>query len=140
MKSRLAKLYWVIGVPAGILLGIVIFLALFIRSGIGGTDHEPMPFEREQWLHGTNENKMYFPRLAMGDDLLEKKTLYGMSEKQVRVMLGKPTESDIRWGEGRRFRLLYWLGPERGMSVDSEWLGIVFDRNGKVSKYELVRD
>jgi hypothetical protein len=41
----------------------------------------------------------------------------------------------------RDYQFVYWLGPERGfMSIDSEWLAIRFDRNGKVMEARIVRD
>ena len=37
--------------------------------------------------------------------------------------------------------MVYWLGDERGyMSIDSEWLVVRLDGEGKVAEYRIVRD
>lgn len=98
-------------------------------------------FEREAWLHGTNPNKMYFPRLSMADNLINTGKLDGLTMQQVLDLLGKPNMKDVQWTKEDYFDLLYMLGPERGfISVDSEWLGISFSDHGKVKSYKLIRD
>ena len=141
MKKPIARILWAVGVLAGIAIVTFVSLVIYVWLSIGGSGHEQRPFEKEKWLHGTNETQLDFPRLGMADDLIEKKTLYGMEKKEVLAILGEPAKKDIQWSENDHFGLLYWLGPERGfMSVDSEWLGIIFDKTGKVSQYKLVRD
>jgi len=139
MKKPIAKILWAGAMLAGI--AGVAALVFHVWTGHGGNAHEQRPFEKEEWLHGTSENQLHFPRLEMADDLIARNTLYGMGKKKVLSMLGEPDKKDVQWSETEHFGLLYWLGPERGfMSADSEWLGIVFDKRGKVSHYRLVRD
>jgi hypothetical protein len=139
MKKPAAKILRAGAMLAGI--AGVASLVFYFWLGFGSNAYEKLPFEKEEWLHGTSKNQQNFPRLEMADDLMAKKTLYGMGKKEILAMLGEPDQKDVQWGEKDQFGLLYWLGPERGlMSVDSEWLGITFDKKGKVSQYKLVRD
>ncbi len=141
MKRPTIRILWAAGALAGIAIVGFASLAIFVWLSIGDNKYEQRPFEKEEWLHGTNAAQLHFPRLGMSDDLIEKRTLQGMEKKEVLAMLGEPAKKDIQWSKNDRFDLLYWLGPERGfMSVDSEWLGIIFDKTGKVSQYKLVRD
>lgn len=63
--------------------------------------------------------------------------LDGESRAAVLGQLGPPHD-------GPYFRdhdLVYYLGDERGlMGIDSEWLVIDFDRDGKVASYAVVSD
>ena len=71
-------------------------------------------------------------------DFLNDYELVGMSKKEVIELLGK---SDNGAGYfNLENRLVYYLGPERGLiSIDSEWLVIDF-RDGLVSEYFLTTD
>jgi hypothetical protein len=73
-------------------------------------------------------------RLHMVDDLLGRVRFEGMSRQQVEALLGKPDMGDTT-------SLTYRLGNERGgFAVDSEWLTLTLDANGKVRKVEVWRD
>lgn len=138
IKTLITRLLWVVGTLAGIAIAGTALLVVYLWLHTGD---KQLPFDKKEWIYGTNGNQMHFPRLEMADDLIAKKTLYRMDKKDVVLMLGEATKMDIQWGEKEHFDLLYWLGPERGfMSVDSEWLGIAFDNKGKVLEYKLVRD
>jgi hypothetical protein len=76
-------------------------------------------------------------RTEMIDSLLDSKQLNGLSRAQVLTMLGSSTDTDRYSG----WDLVYWLGPERDIfSIDSEWLVIDFGPDGRVSKYDILRD
>ncbi|MBD1864951.1 MULTISPECIES: hypothetical protein [Trichocoleus] len=73
----------------------------------------------------------------MVDDLLKRHTLAGKSRSEVIALLGQPGTTDYF----QDYDLVYWLGPERGlMSIDSEWLIIRLDAQGRVSEHQLVTD
>lgn len=76
-------------------------------------------------------------RLEMADRLLAQDILTGMTRAQVIAMLGEPSQE----GYFREWDMVYWLGPERGfMSVDSEWLVLNLDGNGRVVECRIVND
>jgi len=119
---------------------LILGIALLLYIAEGGLQPE-LPFDRAEWMNGTDENQMYFPRLRMADDLIDNNTLDGKTRDEVLSMLGEPMMTDVTWSPRDHFGLLYHLGPERGwVSVDSEWLGIKFDTNGTVSECKIVRD
>jgi hypothetical protein len=76
-------------------------------------------------------------RLAMADRLLANGLLIGMSRAEVVGQLGEPppTAYFSDWD------LVYWLGPERGyMGIDSEWLVLRLDSDGRVAEQRIVTD
>lgn len=86
------------------------------------------------------EDFMWPNKLKMVDSLLESKILDGLNRKEVIKLLGPPT-SDTSPEHKKQDEIYYYLGPERGfIRIDSEWLSISFDENGKVKKYWLWRD
>lgn len=141
MKTLIARTLRVLAWLAGAAVWAIASLSFIFWTHKGDGGYERSPFEREAWLHGTHEAQGEFPRLGMADDLIAKETLRGMRKDAVLALLGEPEGRDVLWSEEDRFDLLYRLGPERGyFSVDSEWLGITFDKSGKVARYKLVRD
>lgn len=78
-------------------------------------------FSREKWLQDP-EN-----RTRIVDDLLANHELVGMTEEEILALLGDCDNESGYFQQAQR--LVYWLGPERGlMSIDSEWL--ILDFNG----------
>ncbi|MCT6914678.1 MULTISPECIES: hypothetical protein [Bacillus] len=89
-------------------------------------------FNQNRWLHAEEK------RVHMVDDLMQKYKLTGKSNEEITKLLGAPTET--RNGE-EGITTSYYLGNERGfISIDSEQLVLQFDRNGRVMKYEILRD
>jgi len=77
------------------------------------------------------------PRGCMVDDLLARYKFVGITRAAVVRLLGEPQPTAYF----REFDLVYWLGPERGMlSIDSEWLVMKLDRDGRVVEVKLVTD
>jgi hypothetical protein len=73
----------------------------------------------------------------MAEDLLRRGLLLGLSRDSVEGLLG-PVNSTEHF---RDWDFVYWLGPERSwISIDSEWLIIRLDANGRVAKAELTTD
>lgn len=92
-------------------------------------------FNSEEWKRA--ENAEGYPRLAMVDSLIQSGQLDDKAEDEVLTLLGPPTDTKYfsDWDA------VYWLGPERGfLCLDSEWLVLRFDAEGRVSEYQLVRD
>jgi hypothetical protein len=52
-------------------------------------------------------------------------------------MLGEPPPTSYF----RQWDMVYWLGMERGfVSIDSEWLVIRLDQDGRVAESRIVTD
>jgi hypothetical protein len=77
-------------------------------------------------------------RSAMADRLIVRGTLLGKTRAEVLELLGEPTEE--RRSPGARERdLVYELGPERRfISIDSEFLLIHLDQDGRVVECTIV--
>lgn len=105
-----------------IALAVVIALAAACVLGVFLL-WEQNQFTREKWLAEPEH------RTRIVDDLLEEHALVGMTEAQILELLGgHDNESGYFQQDGR---MVYWLGPERGlMSIDSEWL--ILDFSGDV--------
>jgi hypothetical protein len=92
-------------------------------------------FNSEEWKQA--EKAEDYPRLAMVDSLIQSGQLDRKAQDEVLALLGPPTNTSYfsDWDA------VYWLGPERGfLRLDSEWLVLRFDAEGRVSDYQLVRD
>ena len=76
-------------------------------------------------------------RIRMVDDLLTRHQLQGMTHEKIVELLGNPEDTPYF----RDWDLVYWLGPERSFfSIDSEWLVIRLDPQGRVAEYRVVTD
>jgi hypothetical protein len=94
-------------------------------------------FEPAEWRRNARRDTMWPTRLTMVDDLLTRHSLRGMSRDSVERLLG-PRDSTAYF---RDWDLVYWLGPERGsIRIDSEWLVLKLDADGRVSDCRIVRD
>src|SRR5215212_8180343 len=116
--------------------GIIAASALTAASAVGwflapaGT-----PFDRAAWPD--ERQVQHGVRLKMADRIVATKMLTGKTRAQVVEMLGEPPPT----GYFKSWDLVYYLGPERGfMGIDSEWLVVKLDGQGRVSDYRTVRD
>lgn len=92
-------------------------------------------FDSEEWKKA--EKAEGYPRIAMVDSLIQSGQLDKKAQDEVLTLLGPPTDTNYfsDWDA------VYWLGPERGFfRLDSEWLVLRFDAEGRVSEYQLVCD
>lgn len=90
-------------------------------------------FDKAVWSDRSQEAA----RLAMADRIVARRLLDGKSRAEVTAMLGDQKEP----GFFTDWDLVYWLGTERGfVGIDSEWLVVRFDANGRVAEYQIVRD
>lgn len=116
----------------------VIVLAVGAISLWLAFEHGYLPsssFSSEEWKQ--TEQAEGNPRLAMVDSLILSGQLDQKTQEEVLTLLGPPTDTSYfsDWDA------VYWLGPERGfLRLDSEWLVLRFDAEGRVSDYQLVRD
>ncbi|MEP6265634.1 MAG: hypothetical protein ABJ057_12820 [Erythrobacter sp.] len=92
-------------------------------------------FDAGQWKQAEADNDN--PRVAMVDSLIASGVLDRKTRSEVLDLLGPATDTNYfsDWDT------VYWLGRERGfIRIDSEWLVLRFDEEGKISEYKLVRD
>lgn len=94
-------------------------------------------FSAEAWQENRRRPLTGPPRIDMIDDLLARHELVGLPRADVVALLGEPDETAYF----REYDLVYWLGPERGfMGIDSEWLVLRLDGEGRVTERRIVRD
>lgn len=115
------------------LLIVVIVPAVLIAWSLG---YLPLRwFNATDWREAAASNDG--TRISMVNALMWSGRLDGASRSSVLDQLGPPHD-------GPYFRdrdLVYYLGDERGlMGIDSEWLVIDFDRDGKVASHAVVSD
>lgn len=99
-------------------------------------------FDAEIWRDpdSVEHDVMWPPRLCMIDDLLASGRLDGMHEADLLELLGEPHDKSFPFGAAS-CDLHYRLGPERGfMRIDSEWLFIDLDEDGRVERTWVYRD
>jgi hypothetical protein len=77
---------------------------------------------------------LYTPRQKMIDDLVDN-VLPGLTRDEINDLLGDP-DSGLLSVENES-NIVYVLGPERGLGVDSQCLLISFDELGYFQKYEI---
>ena len=112
-------------IPFGVFL---VLLALLAGWGIRYAYWHS--FSTAKWINHPSE------RAKMTADLLGDHELAGMSEEQIRELLG-PDDSALGYFN-REDRLVYCLGSERTV-IDREWLLIDFEADA-VSRYSVTVD
>lgn len=126
--------------PAGTpnrMLGVTGLVAAVVVCGAGWawlTGYLPVQlFDSSSWKGPQTQ----YTRVRMVSALLLTHQLNGMSKSEVIELLGEPPAS----GYFRDWDFVYHLGPERGIfGLDSEWLGLRFGPDQRVSEWAVVRD
>lgn len=77
------------------------------------------------------------PRQRMLDDVVEN-ILPGSTKDKIEKLFGESTNTGHYSSSERD--LIYVLGAERGLGVDSEWLHIWFDNSGNFERYDIIID
>jgi len=96
-----------------------------------------LTFDPVQWQDRSLVESHDPIRIRMVDDLLDRYDFGGMTRDEAIGVLGEPDRTPYF----REWDMVYWLGPERGfMSIDSEWLVLRLDRDGRVCDYRIARD
>jgi hypothetical protein len=91
------------------------------------------PFDTEGWRNPQSDHD----RLRMVDDLVDNVLKVGMSAEEVEELLGPKPETSYF----RRWDLVYHLGMQRSFfAIDSEWLVIRLDAEGKVTEFKIAVD
>ena len=95
-------------------------------------------FNSEIWKHPNEAGYTLYDsipsiRQRMVNDVVEN-ILPGSTRKEIESSLGSPYES---WNSDGTEYILYILGPERGLGVDSECLFIEYDVEGNFQKYNV---
>jgi SmpA / OmlA family len=104
------------------------------------TDCQGAPVTHAEWskarAHVDDEDApTALQRLA--DRLVHCRALIGDTTGEVRALLGRPSSGDYFSGGSWP----YFVGPERtSPSIDSEWLVVHFDSNGRVVRASIQRD
>ncbi len=106
------------------------FLALLIACALllCGCQRD-MTFSPEKWREDPDN------RVRMVENLLDRYDLVGMTENEVHVLLGKPSDTSYFKRENR---LVYYMGFEK-YNIDASWLLIDFV-DGVVSEYFVTTD
>jgi hypothetical protein len=121
---------------------IVLVACALPLIGCSGSVADPAAFDRNAWLAGeTADFSSEAPRLRMADGLVSSRGLIGKDRSEIAALLGPDSDTDKFRSYDRSRELVYWLGAERSfISIDSEWLVVRFDRNGRVAEARIVRD
>lgn len=86
-------------------------------------------FDQAKWRNADLNGRA---RANMLSDFLARHALKGMPRQRVIALLGEPTTTD-KW---RGADMIYVLGNDGSLfPIDSEWLFIKLDRNGRVASF-----
>jgi YD repeat-containing protein len=97
----------------------------------------PIPFDPLAWQDRRKASSREAVRIRMVNNLLSRYELKGLSREEVVRLLGEPDDT----ASFREWDMVYWLGPERGfISIDSEWLVLRLDEQGRVTECRIVSD
>jgi hypothetical protein len=135
---------------SGILSFVVMTFSVLLSIPISGLFPEPLPlgsgirhFDHKIWLQGTSAgvipgNKMS-EREMMLSDLIEN-ILPGKNKVEIEKILGPSLKTSYFAGVDKD--LIYYLGPERDkfINIDSEWLLLWLDKEGKFKRYKIYND
>ncbi|NLS25564.1 hypothetical protein S2M10_05320 [Sphingomonas sp. S2M10] len=108
----------------------VLLTVLLLASGCSAG----APFDKARWRDADLSGRT---RAEMMPDFLRRHRLIGLTRQQVEAELGPPTTTE-KW---RGADMVYVLGNDGSMfAIDSEWLLIFLDPNGRVARYRQVAD
>jgi hypothetical protein len=98
-------------------------------------------FDQADWMRSRDSSFKDSARLRMVDDLMLKHTLVGQDQASIVSLLGPPDSKPYLLVEQPRHEgaFIYKLGPDH-LGLDSMWLVIRWDANGKASAAEIVSD
>jgi hypothetical protein len=98
---------------------------------------QTIPFDSAVWKKSDSWEQETFPRQGMAQDLINNRKLNGQTRAEVIELLGEP-DSEREYEGGHQ--LNYWLGPDSGYGIDSEWLMIELDDAGRVMECRTWED
>lgn len=128
-------------ITSAIVVVMMIVLARFLPREFP-TGSDLLTFDSKTWIsdNGNNlDDHLMTPRQKMLRSTIEE-YVQNRTREQVLSALGRPTDTHYFKASGRDF--IYYLGPERDsfLGIDSEWLLIWFNEDGKVRKYQITVD
>jgi hypothetical protein len=129
--------FWVAGIVS--FIGALPFLFLFGLMAFETVKERVnrVPFDSTAWKSPQDCHSSSAKRIRMVDDLFKQHTLAGISQAEVKALLG---EQDTNTPFSSQYDLVYCLGPQRGfLPIDSEWLVIKLGEN-KVQESRIVND
>lgn len=136
LKARALALLLGVGLAAVVAVG---FTASLLHGSLP-TGSYTRKFDRGSWA----ASPPYVPgditpRQKMLGDVVEN-LLPGKSRSEIEALLGRSEVTSYFCETGRD--LIYMTGPERDtpFSIDSEWLLIWLDENGRFRRYAIYRD
>lgn len=125
MTPGFKKRRWLLAGLAVLLVSLVVWRVRFPGQ----------PFDATLWR--ADEDSQSGIRQRMADRLLARRSLIGLSRREVVAMLGEAPDH----GVFRDWDIVYLLGPERNsVSIDSEWLVLRLGSDGNVVDARLVHD
>lgn len=130
LKSFFKFCLWMIGISA---IGYVLLVSFLIFGPSVKSYIQQTSFDSAKWKASLETGDTI--KQKMVSNLLSKHELVGMKAEEIDQLLGRPPKTSYF----KDYDYVYWLGPEQGMGVDSEWLGIKFN-SGIAVKADLLRD
>ncbi|MFB0919488.1 MAG: hypothetical protein QMB62_01190 [Oscillospiraceae bacterium] len=107
----------------------VIFTIIAVIIGVSVIKYEVRhEYSPSKWAKSPSH------RIEIVNDMLSETEMKGMTKAQVIALLGKESDSNANDTEDT---MTYYLGVERGLTSDSEWLKIYFT-DGRVSNYKVT--
>ena len=113
--------------------GYLLFVGFLIFGPTVKSYLQQTSFESTQWKNHLDDQDRIKQKMLR--DLLSQHKLIGMTVENINQLLGSPPKTSYF----RDYDYVYWLGPENGLGVDSEWLCIKF-RDGVVAKADVLTD
>jgi hypothetical protein len=128
---------WTVLLGGAVLACVCIpLLFLLLIPVVSGPPANALAFDAARWQAAPRSDWSHDAvRLRMVDDFLATQRPLGKSRDAIVALLGEPDDTEYF----AEFDMVYRLGPERGLGVDSEWL--VFKlTNGTVTDVQTLRD
>ena len=125
-------------------VGVYVTLLAVVVAGLGSTQLHIRAFRSElwndpEWKESAGVETHYHSiRQQMVDDLIASHLRVGMTREEVVGLIG-PGDSDPYFETPTEDRWIYYLGAERAVGIDNEWLIVSFG-DGVVESGRLATD
>lgn len=134
----------VVALLGGASIGFYVTALVCVVASPGGNQLHTRAFVPDLWNDSDWKESASFEthyhsiRQQMVDDLIANQLRAGMRKEDVLGLIG-PGDTDPYFGAPTADRWVYYLGVERGLGVDNEWLIVSF-ANGAVESASLATD
>lgn len=124
----------------GILIALLVAVFIVVRlwpptRGVSANPFATEPFDQSKWIRAKSGPEVKNPRGPMAEDLRRHYLQRGMSKKQVRQLLGPPSNSEYEEAKGNVDS--YFLGHWGDWSIDGDYLIIRYHKSGRVASTEI---